>query len=439
MPDGTGSTLSLHPRGASDITLSVGNVSTYFVPLQTLDFNEEQRWQAIYDDARTGEGGEVVGESAPLVPLVFQCRVRGATRAAVIQAYNTLKLALINQRGGTLEYKPEDLAAGVLSTFYHYVQSAPPRLLDVAGNRWDAAARSDDGQFAVWVECELKTQPIATSDPDSPVTLTDLDVTIQNWEDAGESQTNQVLINGGNIKGSMPALLRFTARPGAGQAMGRLIVFKRDEGTLANFKNIYEAEGATVIYPSTAWNEESDENRGGGAYMLCAPDSGNNGIQQGLRFLLDNPADHEGRFAVFGVGRDGAETRGVWTHQVKLRAGNVVQEGRDDYEAESLRSFQYIYAGEFELPIVPFSDDETDYAYGPYIEWYSQRASGGSEFRLDAIELVFVSDSKLNPTALDVPCADEDGVTEDERLLVENFSDSYGNIRELAHVLASGV
>jgi len=441
MGSGTGSTLVINPEGLSSLTMGLQGSepytasSPYIVPLQTLDWNEETRWQIVYGQASSGEGGEVIGGVGPLVPVAFQIIIKATTRAAMIEAYNDLQAALLNRKGGTIQYKPEDVGAGVLSTYYHYLQSKPPRLLDVSGNRWDAP-QTCDGMYTLYVEVEFLTQPIATSDPDNPVTLSDLAATIQNWVDSSPSQTNRVTVQASNLKGTMPALLRFLARPGSGQNMGRLIVFLRSEGTLSNFVNLYEAEDGSVIYPSVAWTEVVDSDRGDGAYMRCLPPEDANGMAQGLRFTISNPGDHEGRFVVFGIGYDDADETGVWTHQAKLVCGNITQAGDDDHEAVSLHNWQFVYAGEFELPPTPMSGSESGYDAGPYVEWYSTRANGTSEFRLDAILLVFVADSEMQPCALDVPCEDEFGVVNSEELLVENLVDEYGVIRELAHVVA---
>jgi len=438
MTHGTGSTLTINPKGLTVLTMGLEGSepytgsSPYIVPLQTLDLHIERRWQIIYDQQTGGEGGEAVSEFGPLVPVSFWVIIKESTREDMIDAYNDLAQAAMNKKGGTIAYKPENLGAGVLTTYYHYVQSAPPRVVDRPANRWDAAAKSD-GYYTLTVEVELQTQPLATSDPDSPETLTDLATTIQNWVDPSEGYTNRVTVQNTAVKGTMPALVRIMARPGSGQYLGRLIMFTRDEGALTTFAAIYEAEQASAIYPSVAWTDISDSDRGEGHYMRCLPATAANGVAQGLRFTITNPDDHKGRFAVFGVGYDAG---GVWTHQVKVKVGNIIQTGKDDWEAESVHAWQLIYAGEFELPPVPLSDVETAYAEGPYLDWYSSRASGSSEFRLDAIILVYIAGSTLSPTALDVPCADEDGVTNSEKLLVENFPDDYGIIRELAHVVA---
>ena len=443
MPGGTLSTLTVNPTGGSTLTMGLEGsepytgTSPYIVPLQTLTLNEDERWRIVYEQAGTGggEGGRAVSSYGDLVPLSFWVVIKASTRIGLIAAYNDLQAALLNPLGGTIAYLPEDVPAGTLTTYYHYVQSGPPRVLDQAKNRWDAGAHAD-GYFRLIVEVALQTQPIATSNPASPVTLTALATTIQNWEDTGAGQTNSVLVDEADLRGTMPALLRITARPDAGHDLGELIVYKRDEGTLTNFASVYEAEDASTIAPSTAWSQIADADRGGGNYMRCQLATGiANGTPQGLRFTVPNPGDQQGRFAVFGVGYTGG---GKWTHQVKVSVGNVVQEGEDDYENSNILSWELIYAGEFELPPVQLSDVEMAYDEGPYIEWYATRTIGTSEFRLDGILLVYVADSKLQPTALDVPCEDEDGdgVTNSSKLLIENFPGNQGQIRELAHIVA---
>jgi hypothetical protein len=443
MAAGENSTLVIHPTGLADVTMNLDCDGDFIVPAQTVNFNEHLRRQVVYGDFARGDGGEAISDKTPLVPVTWNVSIRGTTKEDLISSYNTLERALTNRKGGTIEFKPDGVGAGVLSTFFHYVQSSPPKRVARPGNRWDDDMVSSN-EYTMYVEVEFKTQPAATSDPDNPTTLTELADTLENWSDDSPAQDNTVTISASNLKGSLPALVRFMARPGSGQYLGRLIVFRRDSGecTLANFVSVYEAEDASEIYPSVAWSSVADANRGDGAYMKCSPPIAGNGVAQGLQFTISNPGDHKGRLAVFGVCYDDnyADGAGVWTHQVKLRGGNVVQEG-DEY-ISNLKVWGLLFMGEFELPISPLSDAETAYNAGPYLEWYSTRASGSSEFYLDGVLLVYVSDSTWNPTALDILCNDYDednesyGVTNSEKLLVENLVDEWGQTRQLTHVVA---
>jgi hypothetical protein len=436
---GAGSTLIIHPIGLSDVTMDVDCDGHYIVPIQYLDLNEHLRRQVAYGSFARGEGGEAVSDKSPLVPLTWRVILKASTKADLIAYYNTLQAALF--QGGTVEYKPEGVGAGVLSTFFHYVKSGPPKRIAKFNNRWDGDALSDN-QFRMYVEVEFQTQPIATSDPDNPATLLEMSATLDNWIDNSPAQGNSLTITAANIKGSIPALVRITAQPG-NKYLGRLIAFKRESivSTLANVSPILEAEDATEEDIYWGWIEDSD--RGDGKYMRCKPPSSLNGVAQPLRFTLSNADEYEGRVAVFGIGYDDAYETGIWTHQVRFRAGNVVQSGRSDHYASQLHMWCLIYGGEFELPLVPFSDLETNYGLGPYIEWRSSRASGSGEFRLDALLLVFIADKFWKPAALDVPCDDHDetwdswGIDTDEKLLIESFPGEQSPICELAHVIVA--
>lgn len=438
MSNGTGSTLILNPTGQSAITFNLtGGTAgvmdyTFIVDLGRLDFNEEQRWEWVYEQNRLG--GRVTGDNLKLVPITLSVIIKATTSDYRKAAYRVLMQAVMERRGGTLQYQPEGAGVGVLDTYYHYVASAPPRLLDDPGNRWDSDAGSD-GFYRLEVDLELQTQPCATSDPDNPVAVTA--AVLDNWSAGGLD--NKLAVSAAQLHGDLPALIRIVGQPWSGQRLGRICCFRRgaDDGTLANLKTVYEAEEAENIYPSVAWDVVSASGRGSDAYMRCAmPTTDMNGYAQGLRFTLINPQDCQGRFAVFGIGYDDADELGIWTHQVKLVGGNVSQAGGSDFYAASLRSWQMIYGGEFELPLTDLSDLTSGYAAGPYLEWYSTRASGESEFRLDAVVLVFVSTSlgaAGDGVALDVQCADEAGVASPERVILENLL-RYGVIAERAYI-----
>ncbi len=439
MGSGTGSTLKINPTGLASLTMTLGpnaGGTEYIVPLQTLTLNVDQRRAIVYAPSSRGDGGEAIGEFGPLIPVAFWVSVRGSTRATMLAAYHMLQAACLNPKGGTIQYKPEDLAAGVLDTYYHYVRSKPPVLLKMPANRWDAPAHAD-GSFSVTVEVELMTQPIATSDPDSPATLSEMADTLENWHDATESQHNHLTISKENVKGVLPALVRVLVTPASSQSIGRIILFTRNEGTLANFESVYEAEDASVIGNAAGWTSVADSARGDDNYMKCQPSEDANGYEQGLRFTIANIDDHKGRFAVFGVGFDDGAEVGVWTHQVKVSVGNVIQAGKADYEAVSTQTWQLVYAGEFELPPIALSAVETGYDSGPFIEWYATRASGTTKFCLDAIIVVYIVDSDRRATAIDIICADEGGIESSDKLLIENFPGDYGTVEEIAHVVAS--
>lgn len=442
--DGTESTLVLHPQGQSALVFNLrGTLNdvvayTFIVDLGGLDLNEDTRWQWAYEQ----ESGRVIGTTPALVPLRFSVVIKATSPANRQTAYRVLQQAVMNRRGGTLEYLPE--GAGTLSTFYHYVASAPPRLVDETRNRWDAAPVN--GWYTLRVDVELQTHLLATSDPDSLAEIAN--ATLDNWYDTNVGQSNRLTVAADDLLGSFPALTRFFIAPASGQRLGRVTMFTRSaaDGALNDLVTVYEAQDADVILPSMAWAEVVDSERGGEAYMQCLPNSDANNIAHGLRFIFQNPEAAHGRFAVFGVVYDAHEIPGVWTHQVKLVSGNIAQEGESDYYAASTNVWRLMFAGEFELPLTNLSDVTEDYAAGPYLEWYSTRASGTSEFRLDGLLLVWVSDAlgvEGAGTALDVLCEDGDvgyiqgGVVAPDRLLIENMLGLAGRVVERAYVVDS--
>lgn len=446
MTNGLNSTVVLRPVGRDAITFNLTGATeaitdyAFVVDLGRMDLNEEARWQWAYE--QTASGGRATGTTVALVPLRLEIIIKATSVDYRSTAYRELQQAVMNRRGGTLEYLPEGAGAGVPATFYHYVASAPPRLTDDARNRWDAEAKSG-GLFTLEVTVELQTQPWATSDPDHPVAVAT--ATIDNWEDGDAGQTNRLTIAPEKVLGSLAALTRMQIVPVSGQRLGRVLIFRRtaEDSTLDNFSTVYAGAEASVIAPATAWSEITDGTRGGGSYMRCLPNSDANGVAQGLRFTVTHPADGQGRWAVFGVVSAGAAD--MWTHHVELRSGNIAQIG-ESYTTDSVEQWSLLYMGEFELPLTELSALTTGYSTGPYLDWYSTRTSGESELRLNGMMLVYVSDAlgfEGEGTAVDVSCADGDvgdllgGIGAPERLLLENLVGMGGRIVERAYVTSA--
>lgn len=425
---GINSTLELVPRHGASITFNVsGNLSDVtgysIIPdLASLDLHEGERWQYVYS-ANAREGGYLAQSNAPVVNVTLDCVLKATSRATLKAGYDALHQALA--AGGYLKFKPEGASVSAPTTYYHYLPSSPPHLLDTTGNRWDAAAKTD-GFYTLYLGLVLQTQPIATSDPATPETVTALSVTLDNWSD--DVLDHSVTIPKTQLKGALPALVRLLLTPASGQALGRVILWTRSakDSTLDNLVTCYEAEDAAPLDDDT-WEALDDATRGGGYYMYLNPPESANEQWFGLRFSLAHPEALRGRFAVLGVGYDNSEGASAWRHQVQLRAGNVAQVGANDYKADRAREWCIIYAGEFDLPLTDLSGLSGDYQDGPYLEWYSRRLEGTGDFRLDGLFLVSVSDADLcQGTALDVLCDEEGGVHSTDRLLLENLPGAEG-------------
>lgn len=422
------STLILNPEGVSIDAIEfnlTGAAPTgdydFMVGLGSLDLNEEQRMRFVTEVNESG--GRTIGTDIDMVPITLTVLIRANSSENRLVAAQELTRAVTNKRGGTLQYRP-DGATGRY-TYYNYIASEPPRVVDSPSNRWDAGTY--EGYYNILMDIELSTQPFATSDPDNPVRLSSLDgATVYNWENSG-FQDNTISIGSTELEGNFSSLLRLQVEPWTGQKLGRVIAFNRPD--------IYDTgctfDGGTAIYPSIAWSDL-------GTYFQCDPPESDNGVAQGLEFAESFDFAATGRFAVFGVVRDNATETGVWTHQVKLVSGNISQDGASDYYAESLNGFRFVYAGEFELPMTQLSSLTEEYSESPKLQWYSTRASGTSKLDLFGLFIVWVSDEmgvEGQGTAIDIMCDDDTGVESPERLLIDNLLQQ-GRIAERSYVIA---
>jgi len=436
MPNGSETTLILNPNGRDSITFENAGVSPsgdyqFVVNAGALDFNEEARIR--WATEITESGARVVGSERAIVPVAFDVTIRATSSEARSEAFSELSKAITNRKGGTLQFRPEDFDG--LHTYYHYIASTPPRVADSTSNRWDEDAKSD-GLFVLLVQVALSTQPLATSDPDTPQTVASLSGTIDNWTWA--PLNNQITVDADDLKGDYPALIRMVIEAESGQELGRTLLFRRssNDGDLDNLDIFYLGQGFERIDDVLIWNDIVETGRIGGYVMRCLPPEDGNGTAYGLTTEITNPTDLNGRFAIFGVVYDDADTLGVWTHQVKVRTSGLSQEGASDYFADTLHAWNLMYVGEFDLPLTSLSGATGGYG-GVILDWYSTRASGNSEFRLDGVIMVYVSDSlgaEGEGTALDVDCTNGRGISSANTLLIENFLER-GRIVDRAYAM----
>ena len=225
-------TFIYHPKNLTSITCNMMTDPTndYQVDPRFIDFAPDKRLEIIYAQGKVG--GAVRGTRAGLAPFKHQVIVKGTSMADALSNARSLLQAIINEDGGYLEYKPEGLAAGVLSTYYHYLKSKPPKLLG-RGALTDAVMSSryvkDEDSTAthfVKYSVELSTEARATSDPETLITITG-PTGIFNHDDAGHN--NFITVPSSAIKGD--AIIPIIEIVGGGSAVGfeidRLIVHKR--------------------------------------------------------------------------------------------------------------------------------------------------------------------------------------------------------------------
>ena len=419
----------LHPEGLSTIDLiPAGDPKTedYNIDLGSLDLQESERLEIAYSEGANVDGGEAISAHGPLVPLTFDVIVQGsgvsedAARQQLLQYAQALEAAICNAAGGTFEFKPDNLGAGVRSTFYHYVQSQPPKVRAIANNNWDAAPVETEPEYvcAIELEIELQTQPFATSDPNSPVSVLTA-TTVYNQDDA---VAGHVTILAANVKGTISALVQLRVRnmvSGAWAAIEKFWYARRTEGTLANFAPVLEG-GTADTDSSIHWSTESDTTRRSDNFQRYAPPAAANLQWASLNYTISNITDHEGKVAIAVVCRSLAEGWEDWDLKAALKVADVVVETGIKNVA-SVGVWTVCILGELDIPPTPISADES-YATKLYLYFKRNAGDENNPIDVDFAQLLFVDEypQQVNIT---------DGFTNVYKLLMENFK------RELCHIV----
>jgi len=192
----------LHPTLLSDITFSLvgsSKTSNYIVAPKSINMNEAERIKILYSSGE--QGGAVSKSRSGIVPIVFKVIVFGSTQANAMANYETLVRAIMSPMGGTLEYIPNGLS-GVMSTYYHYLQSAPPMIRQGGMNAsmMEGYGHIDIAANSYGIECvvQLMTEAWATSDPFTLNTIVS-QTTLDNNNDA--SNDNYLTVPNSSIKG----------------------------------------------------------------------------------------------------------------------------------------------------------------------------------------------------------------------------------------------
>lgn len=191
----------IHPNSAafSDITCSLqedGTTDFQVIPA-SIDLNEGARGLAV--------DGDVRGLDQFTVPIKFNMMIFGSTQADVMANTETLRQALMDEKGGYIEYRPRGLGTSVLTTWYEYRAGTPPvptrgavgfdrGIIDSA-----IGQLGREGDQVIMVRCGLDTKPWATSDPATLVTLVTA-TNIDNYDD--DEHDNSVILSNSNMKGA---------------------------------------------------------------------------------------------------------------------------------------------------------------------------------------------------------------------------------------------
>lgn len=271
----------LHPTLLSDITLSLvrsSKTSNYIVAPGSIDMNEAERIKVLYSDGE--QSGAVRKTRMGLVPITFKVVVFGSTQANAMVNYRTLVRAITNPQGGTLEYVPDGLS-GVLSTYYHYLQSAAPRIRrgGMAKEIMEGYGHIDIASNSYAIECivKLMTEAWATSDPETLITI-NAQVTLDNHDDA--SNDNHLVVSSSSIKGDV--LFPFITAGDNYIATIQTVLLQRRRMRIGANTNLDWIEAEDVSNP-TNFSSLPDASVSGGDYMRCTAASGD--LQANLQGL----------------------------------------------------------------------------------------------------------------------------------------------------------
>ena len=236
---------TIKPRYRSDIVCTLGESTTvkYMVTQSRINWNEQDRVKIAY--ASGGNGGFASGEQRGLSQASFEMVIFGDDLADAMSGLRTVTQALTSEWGGYIQYRPRGLASGVLSTYYHYLQSPPPAIQG-QGNVSDfgpnivQAGRTH--KYAIRCQCAVMIKAWATSDPETLVSIV-TETAMQNRDDG--TYDNFVIVPDSSIKGdAIIPVVKITLDPGT--AANSVIVHKRRMivGSNTNLDYI-EAEDAT--------------------------------------------------------------------------------------------------------------------------------------------------------------------------------------------------
>lgn len=246
------STFIVRPDGLSSITCNLWGSSpgsNYVIAEDAIDMNESKRIKIVYAEGESG--GFVRKTTQGLVPIKFVVAVFGSSQADAMANFRILVQACTNSDGGLVEYVPAGLDGSTMSTYYHYLQSAPPRirpggLVEIKMERFaqkDIAFNSP----AVICEVELMTRAWATSDPSSYSTVVS--------PTAINNEGTSLVVPASSIKGdAVQAVLEVNGTmTGSDDILKNTIVYRRPMRVGAN-TDLDWIEGEDMGDPSSSYS-----------------------------------------------------------------------------------------------------------------------------------------------------------------------------------------
>lgn len=359
-------TLALQPNGLTAINFSTTGRIPYgfYVPLDSLEFNEAERREFIYSETRYG--GKAVNEKLNLTDVNFICFVVGRNRQEMLQLSNQLNITVTYPLGGELAYKPDGAS---ITSYYTYEASAVPAVAQIDHNHWDEELTKEGGLYVMAFNVTLKTHPLNHS---AVQTLSLSTGQITNG-DGGN------FFNVSDIKGNVPAIIHLAAQNSSnGQSISRIYLCSRS-AIYANYASTmqFEAENGTVI---GSWSNQSDAARSGGAYRRTTL---NTTDWIGIKFPLSSPQAYQGLLAHMVVIKPSLTTL---ESRVAVYVGSErVWTSEQTWTPTKANAWQVLYVGEYNFP--PFALVPT--TTGAYIAVEFRATNGSPTLDFDFMQLMW--------------------------------------------------
>jgi hypothetical protein len=255
-------TFVVRPRNQTAVTCALAYkeyTSDASVPYQVLarsiNWKEEERRKFAYREG--GFGGQIAGEKAGLVTAEFRVEVFGTTELDAQVNLRALERVL-TECSGHIEFQPKLTNQTVMSTFYHYLPSSPPKMVSRGGIHderlasWLIAFPGMTYGYCILVDFKVQIKAWATSDPDTLVTIV-AQQTIDNCEDT--TRSNAVVVPASSVKGDVIfPLIIIQANTGESDDQSNLLIHKRERLNTGAY-DWYEAELADE---SAGWTVSID-------------------------------------------------------------------------------------------------------------------------------------------------------------------------------------
>ena len=164
------SVFTLRPKDMPELVMSMGEDSAidYQVLPSTINMNEDQRYSIVYSEA----GGKGIAEISNdnLVDISFEVVILGTSQKDCLILFRNIVKAVTNPKGGYLEYRPVGLANNVMTTWYKYLVSFPPKIDNQSSvNQYFMEKFGQFGRlggcYGLRTTITLKTRAWATNDP----------------------------------------------------------------------------------------------------------------------------------------------------------------------------------------------------------------------------------------------------------------------------------